>query len=586
MSINILDGKALSTRDAPIVRSGKSISRYWRRVRADDEATELALVLRALRKVAGHMGYPVRPIYWLGMTSSPDSCIVVDPHEFSGKYPLPPRSFDVIVGQVVKEASYDLEWSRWVRTKTEERCGGLLGEASDYFISVLGAGEDIFVDATQSNRNVLSLYLGKYWNHLLTVNDRDPSLPPNPSALANTWREIVLTGNTPERLHQGYARLLEVLLDHTDVLRSLCLLKTVAERRTARVDVYHRLLTSLNPYIPGMEESEAPARGVLIKESGAARKAPPEEEPRKKTDTQAEEEAQNQPKGLDREVAEEVASILDGNPPDVDNWIFAVVKDEDENVLPTAMSTGAAPCTVTSDPELVNRLKRVFQAQQAIERRVTKRRTRRGLSEGKIDARRLYRWSLDEKIFKIRDKLKPDHSWWISLVIDASASMARRNRGEVPWAVAEKTLVSLVEAAKESRNRIQVYAYYEQRKRCHLVSLVSNDNIFTLCPSGETPSGQALLAAALLCSGKPGKSLILHVTDGGANCGVDVSHATGYCREHRIELVTIGCGCTPQTRKTLMEQYEDRLHLMDSMYLLPERLESLIRERLLANRCA
>ncbi len=585
MSFNILDGKSLTTRYTATNRSGKSISTYWRRLRAADEATELALVLRALRKVTGHMGSGVRPIYWLGMTASPDSCIIVDPHEFTGKYPLPPRSFDVMVGLVVKEAYYDLEWSHWVRTKTEQSCGDMLKEAYDYLISILAAGEDIFVDAMLSGHSVYSLYLGKYWSHSVSANDRDPSLPPSPASLADVWRAIVLTGHMPKGLHRGYTGLVDVLLEHTDTLRNVRLLETVVQRRTARMDIYDSLLASLVPHLPIMDAPASPPRGVLIREEGAPQKAPPEEPRQEREEQEDQETAENQPTGLDREVAEEVASIVDGSPPDVDNWIFAVVKDEDENVMPTAVSAGSAPCTVRPDPDLVQRLKRVFQVQQARERKFARKQTRRGLSEGKIDPRRLYRWPLDEKIFKIRCKLKPEHSWWISLVIDASASMGRRSRGEIPWTVAEKTLVSLVEAAKKSRNRVQVYAYYERNQCCQIVSLLSGDKVFTLCPGGETPSGQALLATAMLSAGKAGKSLILHVTDGGANCGVDVSYATSYCRDNGIELLTIGCGCTAQTRQMLKDQYEDRLHLMDSMYLLPERLESLIRETLLSDRC-
>ncbi|MDQ7784009.1 MAG: hypothetical protein RDU20_14090 [Desulfomonilaceae bacterium] len=584
MSFNILDGKALSTRYIAADRSGKAISRYWRRLRAEDEATELALVLRALRKVAEHIGSAVRPVYWLGMTPSSGSCIIVDPHEFVGRYPMPPRSVDVLVGLVVKEAYYDLEWSHWVRTKTVDLCSERLRDASDYLIGVLAAGEDIFVDAALPDHSVLSLYLSKYWRHSLSGNDRDPSLPPNPESLADVWRAIVLTGHSPKKLHQGYDRPLQVLLNHTDLLRDLRLLATVSERRVARVDLYERLWTCLSPHLSRIEGDETPPRGVLIRESGAPRKAPPEKERPKKEESEDRADVQEPSKGLEREVGEEVASILDNDRPDVDNWVRTVVKDEDEKVMPTAVSAGSALCSVKPDPDLVHRLKKIFQAQHAGERRFARRRTRRGLTEGKVDSRRLYRWSIDEKIFKMRQKLEPDQQWSISLVVDASASMARKNRGEFPWTATEKTLVSLAEAAKQSRTKLQVYAYYEQGRCCQIVSLLSGDNVFTLCPTGETPSGQALLAAALLSSGKAGKTLILHVTDGGANCGIDVSHATAYCVKNGIDLVTLGCGYTAQTRRMLTEQYENRLRLMEGMYHLPECLEGLIRERLLTDR--
>jgi len=580
MSHNVLEGRSLSR---PFVRpapSRQALSRYWRTARASHEATELALVLRALRKVAGHIGSPVRPVFWLGMTSSPASAIIVDPREHAGRYPIPLSAFDVMVGHVVNEAYGDIEWSQWVKNRVQDRFRSTRQEAADYLNSILAAGEDIFIHGLLAPGSVWSLYLARHWQHALAKPDHDPSLPPTPSSLANVWRAVALTATLPEGLHEAYGDLLTGLVEHQDALREVGRTGTVSQRRTARVALYEMIWNRLAPLILELIAPTRPVPGVEIRQPGAPRKSSEENE--RSGSEKAEQPQEKQPAGLEKEVAEQVSALLDGAATDVSTWIASVVKDLGPNAIPTVLSAGSAPSTVIPDPHLVERLRRVFAAQDAFERRFRKKRVRRGMSGGKLDARRLYRWSLDEKIFKLTDKLHSDRAWQITLLVDASASMVRRKRGEVPWTVAEKTLASLVEAGKVSRNRVDVYAYNEQDQRCQVVSLTESGKLFTLCPAGQTPSGQALLTAALLGRGRPNKTLILHITDGGSNCGLDVSCATRYCRENDIDLVTIGCGYTAQTGDLLRKQYCGSLCLMDSIYLLPENLERVIRRRLLA----
>ncbi|MBI5568729.1 MAG: VWA domain-containing protein [Desulfomonile tiedjei] len=582
MSHNLLDGRSLSrpyVRPAP---SRQALSRYWRTMRASHEATELALVLRALRKVTGHIGLNVRPVFWLGMTSSPGSAIIVDPQDYAGSYPMPLRTFDVMVGHVVREAYHDLEWSQWVKNRVQGRFKTSHPEAADYLISVLAAGEDIFINRLLASRSVWSLYLTRYWEHSLAKRDRDPSLPPTPSSLADVWRAVAVTASLPEGLHEAYGDLLTALGEHQDALREVGCMDTVLQRSSARVMLYEKIWNRLAPRVLEMIGSSIPLSGVEIRQPGAPRKASQDSErPVHENIGLPEEERRRRP-GLEKEVAEQVSTLLDGTATDLSDWIASVAQDAGADAIPTVLSAGSAPSTVTPDPHLVKRLRRVFEAQEAFERRFRKKRVRRGMCGGRLDARRLYRWSLDEKIFKITDKLNPDHAWQITLLVDASASMVRKKRGEVPWTVAEKTLTSLVEAGKASRNKLEVYAYNEQDRRCQVVSLADGEKVFTLCPAGQTPSGQALLTVALLGRGRPNKTLILHITDGGCNCGLDVAYATRYCRENDIDLITIGCGYTAQTSDLLREQYRGSLCLMDSIYLLPENLERVIRQRLLA----
>ena len=201
---------------------------------------------------------------------------------------------------------------------------------------------------------------------------------------------------------------------------------------------------------------------------------------------------------------------------------------------------------------------------------------------GKVDARRLYRVPLDGKIFKRNDISDYDYSWNISIVADASASMGGKDAFYKPWTVAEQTFVSLAEAAKGFINQIEVYGYQEQGGRCNIIRLYQKGQLYTIYPTGRTPSGQAIMAAALLMKKANRKKLIIHITDGAANCGLNVIDALQYCQKNGIDLITIGCGCNLQTEQFLIERYpRGTVYLMDDIRGLPEGLEMLFQKKLL-----
>jgi hypothetical protein len=81
----------------------KSYSKFWRVNRSGHEATELALGLRAVRKVADHIGRNVKPVFWKGMAENESRFILLDPELIKGTYPIPPQTYDLLVGQVVLE---------------------------------------------------------------------------------------------------------------------------------------------------------------------------------------------------------------------------------------------------------------------------------------------------------------------------------------------------------------------------------------------------------------------------------------------------------------------------------------------------
>src|SRR4030042_3786249 len=87
------------------------ISEFWRKTVSANEAVELANLLRALRKVAGHLGPNIGLIEYAGMSNKAGSGILLDPGMVMGEYPVPFQKVDHLVGLVTHEATHKMEWS-------------------------------------------------------------------------------------------------------------------------------------------------------------------------------------------------------------------------------------------------------------------------------------------------------------------------------------------------------------------------------------------------------------------------------------------------------------------------------------------
>ena len=66
----------------------KVYSKYWRRDISPHKSTELALVLKALRKVANHIGRNVKPILWAGMADPESSAVLISPDDLDNPFLL------------------------------------------------------------------------------------------------------------------------------------------------------------------------------------------------------------------------------------------------------------------------------------------------------------------------------------------------------------------------------------------------------------------------------------------------------------------------------------------------------------------
>ncbi len=565
----------------------KAYSRYWRKNYSRHEATELANALAAMRKVAGHIGINVKPIYWQGMSASPTNSIILNPADVRGSYPIPFQKIDLMVGQVVREAFRCIEWSDWVKDQVQQKATLPSEELKAYLVNFISVAEDLYIDEWVRS-TVWHLYLLKYWESIAGTMERDPSLPPAAASLACVWRKRIFLQTLPAHLHYYYDDLVDVMLKQSDTIRQIKTLSTLTERRDRRVELYLELWNLICSIIGEWEKFDQAPDAINIEDEAAPKGKEPDlkEEKKEKEENPDGDEKKEDPENLDEQLVNQISFKLDEEgDPDLTRHISVAIENPQAKAMNTIFTRAVAKCDLTPDKAQVERLKKIFQKHKSLLRRARVKNIIRGVDMGKIDAQRLYRIGLDGKIFKKKEFHGSDYSWNISIVADASASMIGKGTSYRPWTVAEQTFVSLTEAAKGFFNNLEVFGYQEQSHQCNLVQLYRDCTLFTIMPSGQTPTGQAIIAAAMLMKKNERKKLIIHITDGAANCGLSVVDALDYCQKHHIDLITIGCGCNVQTRQFLLERYpRGAVYLMDDIRNLPEGLELLFQDRLLKSR--
>ncbi len=567
----------------------KIYSKYWRINRSRQDVTELALSLRAMRKAAGYIGRNVKPIFWKGMVEEDNRSIILDPDVVNGVYPIPHKTFDVLVGQVVLEGLSSIEFDEWVRDKVISGANDLNEAARPYLECLIDAAESIYINELIKPR-VWSLYLSSYFRSVLSEDKRDPTLPPSPDSLAGIWKKKEILFQVPDMLHYDYDDLLTVLTQYGAGIKKLASLNALGVRRDKRIELYLEMWFKVYQIISQWETFNFASDAInLFDEAGPKGQVDIEEDQQKDDQFGEEKESQKQNTGgLDQELADDVNAILEEGA--VSNRSIAVARQEPgARPMETCFGRGEVKTDIQPDMVQVRQMKRIFKKQDLLIRSIRRKQIRRGLSEGKLDPLRLHRVPLDGKVFKNKQCPGSDYFWQICILADASASMsgkdepkAGKKRLRRPWEVAEKSFVSLAAAAKGHRNLIDIYAYRAERNICHLTQLFHGGELYSVDPAGRTPSGQAIMAVAMMLNKKFKRSMIVHITDGAANCGLSLGDALNYCRTNGIEVYTIGCGCNRQTRDFLREFFPPgHLYFLKSVHYLADGLTHLFKQKIL-----
>jgi hypothetical protein len=143
------------------------------------------------------------------------------------------------------------------------------------------------------------------------------------------------------------------------------------------------------------------------------------------------------------------------------------------------------------------------------------------------------------------------------------------------WRMVENTVSTLHRALKGYRNSLSAYAYFEIDGICMVSSLLKDDKVFSVPPCGQTASGQAIIASALFMPKNKRRRLLIHITDGESNIGLNVPAAIEYCRTQNIHLVTLGCGC--RDLNAMQAQYGNTIEFIGGFRMLPQAIERLLR---------
>jgi len=529
--------------------AGDALSDYWRRCVSPREALELANVLRSMQKVAGHMGPNAGTVEYAGMSRGDAASILIDPSWVMGRYPVPARKIDILAGIVIHEALHRTEWSDHVWKLLEPDFTRMKTGDLIVFQKLVSTGEDIYVDAACAD-SIFGLYLAKARSR--AVEESLAAAGGNLGSLdalmamwtARTWGIPVVP------CHDEILKALERIVEGLKEIRKL---GGVLPRCTARADLFRSAWQDLSGRL-----EEFPAPG------GRPMWSPDLPSPDPVPVPPAEARGHKPADGLPLCLVHEIAHHLATGSTDITPLIYSVVGYDHEQVAPTSRWNFPMPARPVTDQRLVGRLRSIFFAYSRHESSWSK-----GLPGGKIDGRRLYRAATDGCCFKER-QIRPDLSWDVVLLIDASGSM----RG-VKWRIVENTTASLQRALEGFGGHFHAYAYFEADGICMISSLLRNGRLNSTIPAGRTASGQALIAAALLMPVSRRRKLLIHITDGEPNLGVEVRYGIECCAKRGIPLVTLGCGC--RDRETMQGQYGGGIQFLDSFRQLTGALESLFR---------
>jgi len=553
-------------------------SSYWRKNRSSVESQELVRVILALQKAARHIATNLKPIEWtLNPGTSPGS-IGIDLNLVKGTYPIPPGKMDLLVGITAREAFHckiltDIVWLKLLKKIAD------ISPEKEYLLALLvGIGEDIFTREIAQD-TVWSYYFPFCWSYVRPPLSFDANHSPSIATLLYIFADYLFLDQLAVNMNPGYHDIFQKLLEMRDSIIESAKEASVSKRCNLRAEIYRNLWANLEEATQEWEPESSPEELGIIGQNPSA-----EEEdsftPNDDADPESPDTRERQANEAEERLMQTIKESLElNNEKSISNQIEEIAEDEQNKIVDTRYGKATLPCRIKSDPVLVSRLRRIFRIQRSFRSR--RYSYNRGLVLGKIDGRRLFRHSIDGRLFKQKEYFYNDNTMNMAILVDGSASMT----GGLPgggkeWTKTERLFVSLFEAVKGTGNRLDIFSYYEQGGVCEVNMLAYNNKLFTVRPNGRTPTGQAIVATAMKMP-KDKRRLIIHLTDGEPNCGIGVKKALEFCDKEGVDVVTIGTYYDDKTKIALEHQYQDRVILVDSLDLFPVRLEEVLKARLL-----
>jgi hypothetical protein len=550
-SLNTDPGESSLFSDIPDQTAG--ISSYWRKNTSFLESAELSNLLRALRKVAGHLGSNIGRIEYTGMSSADAFSIIIDPEMVMGHYPVPPAKVDFLVGIVAHESMHKIEWSDHVWKILEPSMEKMLPRQRVIFQKMVLSGEDAYIDH-KTDQTIFGLYTGIVREEALAHYQKkiNPDKVSVDELILLWWSRLF----HDDRFGMGRPEYEKPLLELNALASELFQVKDLTAGVTGRCEKRASLFLNTWKKI----EKEFAGLHVINKQlywfftninSSSKKKSDPTPFVR------------NQ-KALSPHLLREIETNLAADSVDITPIIRSVVGFDDDSVAPMSRWDFNIPSHPVIDKKMIGRLKAIFRNYAA--RKVV---VNRGLLSGRIDRRRLYRAPITRRCFKETESI-PSADWSVGLLIDASGSM----RGS-KWRLVENTVANIHKALKGYHNRLNAWAYFEVNGICMISTLLKGNNLLSIPPAGQTASGQAIIAAANMMPEKIRRNILIHVTDGESNFGCNVSYGIEFCRLKKIHLITLGCGY--KNKEAMEAQYDKAIQFVDYFEQLPLAMEKLFK---------
>ncbi|MCJ7832953.1 MAG: VWA domain-containing protein [Deltaproteobacteria bacterium] len=529
------------------------ISEFWRKNISASEAVELANLLRALRKVAGHLGPNIGVIEYAGMSNKAISGIVLDPEMVMGQYPVPFQKVDYLVGLVTHEATHRMEWSDLVWKLLEPVFKKMSGLSLVSFQKMVYTGEDIYVDMV-ADQKIFGLYVQQTRDKAIKeAKSGFYSGKESVDELIYLWWKDDHEYTSFQTVKPVYQEPLSLLNRLSEDLKSVSRMKKgAAERCKNRADLYFDTWQEIKDLIAHLKINDKKIYWHPFKISSTEDKPDP-----------ANKKDKSKPP-VSSSLLQEIELKLAKNSVDMTPIIRSIVGSDNEDVVPTSRWDFVISAHPIIDRRLVSRLKAIFQDYACKNKMVS-----RGLLSGKVDTKRLYRAPVTGRCFLQNDHF-PDLDWNVTLLMDASGSM-RGNK----WRMVENTVANIHKALIGFHNRLYAFAYFEKNGILMISQLIKNNRVQSVPPSGLTASGQAIIAAAYLMPKKKKRNILIHVTDGESNLGCDVQYAIDYCRKEHIDLITLGCGY--KDREAMNLQYGKSIQFLDHFGQLAGAMERLLK---------
>jgi len=480
------------------VVGGAGLSVFWRMNTSPVASTELANLLRALRKAAGYLGPNVGHIEWAGMSRGDTGAIVLDPSLVSGRYPVPSEKVDYALGILVHEAVSRIEWSDLVWKKLESYLDGMRILHKIMFQRIVERGEQIYCDMVLE-RCLLGMYAARA--RRVAMKKARLSLRREKvtvDELVQLWWEITWGESGPEGL--------DVYGDALEPLRNLS--HRLRETSTSSAWLDQRCEQRSRLYIETWEKAKEAfvplevVNKVLVwhPRSGSA-------ECGQRPGKAARGPGTELPSCMARKVEAELAR----SSTDLTPIIRSIVGYDNEEVVPISRWDFNIAARPMVDTKQVGRLRSIFRTYAERSKLVS-----RGLTSGKIDGKRLYRAPISGRCFMEADHI-PNMNWNIGLLADASGSM----RGP-KWRLVENTVATIHRAFLGFENSFRAWGYFEANGISMMANLVRKRNLLSIPPSGQTTSGQSIIAAAYFMPQDGRRRLLIHITDRETICGFHV----------------------------------------------------------------